>query len=670
MNRNIRKDLDILVPISLAAEWKTKRQAVSDIEELHQKYGLSRFLLSCPEGGWRSAGYPPTSYFEERAELIREIKEELEPKGIICGWWNMLTVKSGRTEGFTPMTKEDGSLTPFATCPLDPTFRERLSSDIALVARIAKPAFIMLEDDFSIQAAAGPQGCFCQRHLEEFARRTGEYRTREQLLHIFRQKTEESYALLRQWRELMKDSLSGLAGAIRAAVDTDSPEIPIGYMQAGAADAEGDCTLAVSKALAGPRHTPFSRIFGTFYFGVNAKEIPAVLYHPLYSRQHIGGEFHFLYEEDTYPRNRFYTSGAHVRAMMGIVTSFGYEGAVYHVEQRLDHANEEEAYARVYAEERKRWAEVASISAQCRVKGVNLPYDPFWNNQNGGGLPEWLSCVSRFGIPYTSVDSEVSFWDATCARHATDDEILAQLSRGTILDGNAAKILCERGFSAYLGAEIGEDVAPGYQVYDLNECEIIRPAFVPDGQGRAMASAHLYAAANGKLLEVRPIHPACEVISEGYSFDMKPLGSAMTRFQNALGGRVVIMGLTVRNNPSQSLFNYRRQRLLQDMVTWCADGFAYVREAPDVFVVMNEAVDPEKSGLIGMLTLVNLCEDPSSEIILHLPPDWRNATDFCILNKQGRWQSCKYEMVGDSLILKKRLDYLSPLYILVKRRDD
>lgn len=667
MIRKSRSDLDIIVPISLAADWKTKQQAVSDIEELHQKYGLTRFMLSCPEGGWRSAGYPPISYFRERAELIREIKEELEPKGIVCGWWDMLTVKSGRSEEFTPMTRSDGGLTPFATCPLDPAFRERLSSDIALVARIAKPAFIMLEDDFSIQAAAGQYGCFCERHLEEFAQRTGEYRTREQLLDIFRQGTEESYSLLRQWRELMKDSLSGLAASIREAVDRDTPEIPIGYMQAGAADAEGDCTLAVSRALAGPRHTPFSRIFGTFYFGVNAKEIPVILYHPLYSRQHISGDFHFLYEEDTYPRNRFYTSGAHVRAMMGIVTSFGYEGAVYHVEQRLDHANEEEAYARVYAEERRRWAEVARVAARCQVKGVHLPYDPFWNHCDGPSAPEWLSCVSRFGIPYTSVESEVAFWDTTRARHASDEEVLKRLSAGTILDGNAAGILCERGFSEYLGAEIGEDVAPGYQAYDLNECEIIRLEFTSDGHGRAMASAHLYAAANGKLLEVRPIHPDCEVISEGYSFDMKPLGIAMTRFQNALGGRVVIMGLTVRNNPSQSLFNYRRQRLMRDMVIWCADRYACAWETPDVFVVMNEAAEPEQSDFIGMLTLVNLCEDTSSEIILHLPPQWRTAADFRILNRQGRWQSCKYELVEDKLTVKRPLEYLAPLYILAKK---
>ncbi len=666
MRRGKGRELDIIVPISLGADWNSRERILANIVELHERFGLSKFMLSCPEGGWRSVGYPPKSYFQERAELVGSIREALAPRGIECGWWNMLTVKSGRSEAFTPMVKADGSETPFATCPLDPAFRERLSSDMALFARVARPAFIMTEDDFSIHAAAGRLGCFCERHLDEFARRTGVHRGREELVAALSQGTEESFALLRQWRALMKDSLVGLARAIRAAVDVENPEIPIGYMQAGAADAEGDCTQEVSEALAGPRHTPFSRICGTFYFGVHAKEIPAVLFHPLYSRQHIPGNFHFLYEEDSYPRNRFFTAGAHVRAMMGIVTSFGYEGAVYHVQQRLDDANEELAYGRVYEQERARYAEVARIASQCQVCGVNLPYDPFWNNQEGTGGPEWLPCVSRFGIPYTTLESEVSFWDETRALRATDGEVKRQLSRGLFLDGSAAKALCARGYGQFLGVEIGSDVAPGYQVYDLNECEAVCERFVKEGKGRAMPSAHMYAAANGKLLEVRPTDPACEVLSEGYSFQMKRLGAAMTRYRNSLGGRVVVMGLTVRKNPSQSLYNYRRQRLIQQMLAWCSDQYAFVREAPDVFLVMNEAKDPAQSGFTGMLTLVSLCEDAFGEVTVHLPAHWRGVRSFKALDRRGRWQPLASERKGSDLIVRRRLEYLAPLYILAE----
>jgi hypothetical protein len=42
----------------------------------------------------------------------------------------------------------------------------------------------------------------------------------------------------------------------------------------------------------------------------------------------------------------------------------------------------------------------------------------------------------------------------------------------------------------------------------------------------------------------------------------------MTRFENELSGRVVVMGMTVKGNLSQSLFNYRRKRLFEEMLLW------------------------------------------------------------------------------------------------------
>ena len=666
MNSKPHRELDVIVPISLELDWPTKESTISDIRELNRQYGFTCFALACPCGGWRSVGYPPTEVFQKQADLFKAVRDELAPEGIVCGWWITLTVKSGVSDDFVRMTKADGSLTPFASCPLDPNFRRRIAGNMALFARVAKPAFIFTEDDYSIQAAAGRSGCFCRYHLDEFARRTGRRYTREDLVNALEQKTEESYALLRRWRELMKDTLVGLSQAIREAVDEDSPEIPIGYMQSGAADAEGDCTEAVARAMAGPRHTPFSRICGVFYGGVDAHSIPSMLYHPLYSRQHIQGDFHFLHESDTFPHTRFFTAGAHMRAMMGIVYSFGYAGSTFQVQQLLDKPNEETAYGRMFAAERARFTEAAWVASQCRVKGIELPFDPFWNTQEKSGAPEWLSCVSRFCIPYTSLDADVAFWDETCALHADDETVMRRLARGLFLDGNAAKALCTRGYGQYLGVEMGEDVAPGYQVYDLGEREVIRGEFAPEGKGRTMPSAHMLAKVNGTLVEVRPTAPACEVLSEAYTFQKKYLGAAMTRFQNSLGGRVVVMGLTVGDNLSQSLFNYRRQRLIQDMLVWCADKYVFVREAPDVFTIMNEAVDLAQSGFFGMLTLVNLCEDELEDATLHLPPHWQGVKAFRTLDRQGNWKPLACERRDGELVIRQALSYLMPMYILAE----
>ena len=136
----------------------------------------------------------------------------------------------------------------------------------------------MIEDDFSLIASGG---CFCEKHLGEFSNRIGHKYSREELINALSHYDNDSIELIRQWQTLKKDSLVFLAEKIREAVDKKCNHIPIGLMQSGGADNDGDCTEAVSRALAGKNHTPFVRLFGTFYCGFNTKKLPSTMYHSL-----------------------------------------------------------------------------------------------------------------------------------------------------------------------------------------------------------------------------------------------------------------------------------------------------------------------------------------------------------------------------------------------------
>ena len=143
----------------------------------------------------------------------------------------------------------------------------------------------------------------------------------------------------------------------------------------------------------------------------------------------------------------------------------------------------------------------------------------------------------------------------------------------------------------------------------------------------------------------------------------------MTRFENTLGGRIVVMGMTLENNFSQSLFNYRRVRLMQELLTWCSDSFVYVKEAPKVFLIMNEPrkqekeTDLSKKGVVGMLTIINLCDDALEGVTLHLPPSWSCVNRFLILDRCGKWKDCSFEKEGNVLKTKEKLNYCDPVYI-------
>ncbi len=658
--------LDIIIPISLDLDWPTVDTVVQEILEQHESYGFTRFALACPCGGWRSIGYPPTEFFAERAEMFAQIRDALNAYNLECGWWITTTVKSGVSPEFTTIVRGDGSKHPFANCPLDPAFRKRLAGDMAVFAKIAKPAFIITEDDYSVTAAGG---CYCDLHLAEFSRREGKNYTREDLLSKIHGRDPENFALLRRWRELTRDSLVGMAKEIRRAVDVDSPEIPIGYMEAGGSDVDGNCTLAVCQAFAGPHHTPFSRLYGIRYNGMRAEQIPGDLFHAIYQKQHIPEDFIFYHESDSFPHTRFVTAAKEMKAVMGAVYSAGFDGSTFQTQQLLDHANEENAYGQMFCRERARMNALHKAAKQCQLKGAELCFDPFWNRAGDfAGLPQWTNPLSMFSIPWTTTESNVVFWDKTQAAYSDDRVVRKYLAEKLLfLDGAAAKILCERGYGAYLGVSIGDPVngTVGNEnlQWDLGAREIIREEFLEGDTGRNMPSAHMFAASNGIMMQMQVTDPACQIITDMYGYDRRYITPAMTCFQNSLGGTVVVMSITLENNYSQSLYNYRRQRLIHALIRRYCDEIVYVPETPRVFTLMNDVVDPKAAGFKHLLTLINLSPDTLEKVEIHLPSAWQDTQSIQILRVTGEWESIDYSITDHGIAISEPLSYLEPMYL-------
>ncbi|MBO4410578.1 MAG: hypothetical protein J5794_00075 [Lachnospiraceae bacterium] len=652
---------EIIVPVHLELDHPTTDTIISEILEQYEKYGITTYLLSGPCGGWRHLGYPESEHWEWLAKRFVEVRDALLPYGIRCGWWISITVKSGLLKGAAPVMRADGTTSGFANCPLDPVFRKRLSRDVAAFAKIAKPAFIFTEDDFSVNAAAGSLGCFCEHHLSEFNRRQGTEYTRESLVEALTAGTPEAEALDREWRKLKKDSLVGLAEAMRQALDVDSPEIPMGYMQAASSYKEDNVLYPVSKAMAGDRHTPFARVFGTFYDGAVAREIPKVLYRCLWARQHITEDFTFIHESDTYPHTRFFSSGSAMNAIMASVYSMGFTGSTFQTQQLLDDPNESsDVYGLMLRREWPRFETVVETAAHCRVYGAEIGFDPYY------APPLWTDAVSRMGIPYTSLESSVAFWDVTRARHADREEVLKALSKGLFLDGAAAKALSERGFGEYLGVEVGENAATGRIPYDLAARERIREPFLFGGKGRTMPAAHIFAPGGaGEQLELRVTDEKTEVITDFVTFDERTICPAMTRFENKLGGRIVVLGETVEKNRSQSLFNLRRQRLLQNLILWCGGDFVMALQTPDLFVIENRPVSPD-ADFKAMLTLTNLCDDTPEICELYLPPVLRGS-DVFVMDEAGAWRKADADETERGILLREQVRHYSPVYLLLKR---
>ena len=661
----MKNELDIIIPISSDLDWPTKEYLISQILEQHEKYGFTKFALALPGHVYRCIGYPPKEVFLQQAQMCKEIKEKLAPYGIECGWWIALTFKSGRSPEFQGIVKSDGSEHPFANCPLDEAFKRRFTSDLADFAEIAEPSFIITEDDFSLSAAAG---CYCELHIREFNKRYGFSFTREELVKVLAERTPEALDVIKKWRELAKDSQVEFATAMREALDKKNPEIPMGYLQAGLSDQDGACTYEIARAMAGPNHVPFSRLYGAAYGGIEPRELSQLLFHILYSKQHITEEFRYYMEADTFPHIRFFSAGCEMMSAIATVFSYGFDGALFIVRQLLDGGNEETAYGRGYVKERKRFEALHKTVANCELKGVQMRYDPLFSTldeQKAVPWSWWATLFGRFGIPYTTTESDVVCWDDRIAQYASDEEIRRVLSKVLLIDSAAAKILCDRGYGEFIGVKIGDDTKQGMLQWDLSTREVIADDYVGSLPGRNMTAPWMLAPrGNGRLPYMTVTDPNCRVITELYNGKRELITPAMTKYQNALGGTVIVQGLTVENNGSQALINYRRKHLLQTVIAECSDAYCMVKDAPDVMIVENKATTA--CGFKEILTIINLCADPLDEVVLRLPPELRDTAELLQLTVDGEWKPVEYRCTDDGVIVGHELAYCQPLYLMIR----
>jgi hypothetical protein len=278
--------------------------------------------------------------------------------------------------------------------------------------------------------------------------------------------------------------------------------------------------------------------------------------------------------------------------------------------------------------------------------------------------PYWCRVLDLFGIPYTTRSAGVTFIDSRQARYSTDEEIIRYLSGGVFLDGDAARELCRRGFGKYIGVEVGDDVAEGKTVYDLGAREVISPPFDSLSKGKNMPIAHMFCTGgNGILRRLTPVNDNVEIISRAYTFDKEFLTVAMTRFENELSGRVVVMGMTVKGNLSQSLFNYRRKRLFEEMLLWCSGDVPFVRREPAVHMIYNRPC--KTADFEAILTLINLGDDTLASLQLYLPEVLRSC-DVLFLDRDGMWKELSYTRSTDCITVNSLLELCEPLYLKFK----
>ena len=114
---------------------------------------------------------------------------------------------------------------------------------------------------------------------------------------------------------------------------------------------------------------------------------------------------------------------------------------------------------------------------------------------------------------------------------------------------------------------------------------------------------------------------------------------------------------------SQSLFNYRRKRLFEELLLWCGADVPFVKGEPCVHLIFNRAKKGED--FTHLLTAINLGDDALDSLSLYLPEEMRGRTIFC-LSADGDWKKTDLIITGDVININLTAEAGESIYLLFK----
>lgn len=651
----------VSLPMSLPNEGQIDNFIQTALKNVNE-FKATEIALIFPSKSFRNIGLPSLEYYKSAAERFKKVKEALALQGIRCVWYISLTIKSGRTAGTEPIIRADGSQAPFSACPLDETFTKMFSEVVAVFSSIAKPDCILFEDDFSVHASSA-KGCFCPLHLKEFAKVCGKEYDRETLVSLLDGKDKKSLSLLKKWRAFSGSTLVTLAKRVRQRVDELSPNTPMGCMQTGADLKDGGNVIDIAKALADKNQKPIIRPHGTMYCGGKSQDVPPVMFNAMKIAQQNKGKVTMLHESDCYPHNLFYMGTKQMDIINSSAVSYGEDGLLFFGESPkiiIGVDSSERGYGLSYSKQSKRINTIYKMVKGCDLDGVELCHDWFYNSFMGN--PLWCRPLGLFGIPTTSKKSNVAFWDRAQAENFSDKKVKEYLSKTLFLDGDSAKALYERGYGEYLGIKVGENLSKPPFTYDLGVVEKITPEFNGGGYDE-MPCAHCYCCEqNGDMYEIIPNDVNCKTVASYYVKGEK-FCDTMTYFENSLGGKVIVSGLTLYGNLSQAIYNYQRQSLIQRLIAMACDEYITCVDKPNLWLIVNK---PKKAKIYKrLITVSNLGYDDFNTFSLRVPNSIGEVKGVQVLGMNGRWKNAKYTCDGEIISLELPIKALGIEYIKI-----
>lgn len=562
--------LGAIMPYSLLSCGGEPTAIADRLRFVKRESGLSRFVLYGPTHIVRVVGMRTVADYAEMGRKIGMIKNLVAADGIEVGYLMMPTMNCGIRHPFRGYVYRDGRPRDITACPADSAFRADFAAKCAALAREARPAVFMMEDDFHYFG----EGCFCDFHRKRF----------------------EGMDKDDRHKSLIED-LRLIAEATERAVHAVSPETRIGLCAPRfipVADTE-----LLAFAFAGPKR-PLVRYYGSWYGNDYPIAYAGVLIAAQRAIETLSPKVEYVYESDPVPHSRFYASAARIGMLCSWASAMGYSAPYYWGLGAGEDALRTKDYLHLYARDSSRWAAVRDEAVKGDSVGVRTDGAWYWT-------------MNRLGIPVTLHEAPVELYAGANAFDAlADSEVTNLLARAVLLDGAAAEALTARGFPSLIGVSATR-----------RESVDFTGESTADGKVRFPCSFHQDFGLDGT--PVSRLVP-CGAEEVAFMFAGTPTNRvqpSVTCFENRLGGRVGVMATNVGNCQSPNVYSFAKRDCLVRLIARLGGRPLPARVIDRANVALLANVDRGENRLF--LHLSNLGCDPLDSVEFELDPRWRNG---------------------------------------------
>ena len=629
--------------------WKAE-ETIEELVTYGPRYGIDEVIFKIDTEGF-SHGLPTVEMIKPFIPWLNLARERLGEVGIamsINPWVTLVHCDRGRDcRGAHPrvdwMVGHDGAQCKACACPLSSGWRE-LMADLYAMYASTRPRVLWLEDDIrTFNHEPARYGCFCELHLAEFERRTGERRTREELVGNILSPGEPHPDRAR-WFDLLGETMVDTARVFEQAVHAVSPETHLGLMTSGPKDhaMEGRRWKAFCEALAGPVTLVARPCMGN-YQESNARG----LYYADEMVRRTGAclpaDTEIQTEMESFPMTLYSKSCAFTRLQNGLTFVLGAEGSAMNMYDHCGSPMENwPQYGRMLAETKPFMNGIASRCLPgARERGVGLlhhrrgadamrlapgsDYEELRQKDQG-----WMVALEALGMSVTFQDSPVRAVTGQILRAYTKEEVEGFLKEGLLLDSSAAATVMEMG----LGEKIG---VAGLAPFNKLSRALGAEEYVDGAFGGPGTYSTLINLTRREDLAEFALVPGARAVSMYVDPDRERVMPGMVLFENDVGGRAAVYAADLSDEATPAFLNEHRQRQLWGVVRWLGRGAMPLAVEGGVYPWATR----RDYGEYTIVAVANLTLDAWPRLTMTLSTDGRAFERIEALEGDGTWRTCE-----------------------------